>query len=668
VTSPSTSGEGEPAIDPLLIVTRTLHYAATASLEGTFVFWCLVAGPAFRRSEAGFALEPRLDRRLLALGWTSLIVAVVSGAGWLILVGSHMSGVPPAAVLQQGIVTIVVTQTRFGEDWLWRGVLAVVLAACLAAQGGRGKRIARWIGLAVSAALVASLIWAGHGAAADDLPFDFLHFPADLLHLLATGAWLGALAPLALLLAETRRLRDAGGLARAATLRFSALGITCVGTLVATGIVNTWFLSGSVPALVGTLYGRLLLLKVAIFIGMIAIARVNRNRLAPSLAQAADEASVRSGAIRKLGRNALAEASLGVFVLAIVGIIGTLPPGLHTEPRWPFPFRLDLGEVAAGAQRVLDAAGMLALLCLAASFIAAERRRYRGLAASLAGFVLFGCIAGIAARPGIVRAYPTSYYAPTVPYAAPSVARGAPLYAANCTACHGAAGHGDGPLAAGLPVRPADLTQAHIFAHSVGDLFWWISHGRDNGVMPGFAGTLSPDQRWDLINFVLARAAGVQANGVGSQITAAAAPPIPDFAFEHNGEQNTLRRALKTGPVLLVLFGPPVPHARLAELAALQPRLAAGGLHVIAVGLGAPAGNAPLVVQVSPDVRSALSFFRSSKDGGETDLMLDRNAGVRARWTASQAGGLAGADTLLADAVRVARIPAAAASHAGHGG
>lgn len=33
------------------------------------------------------------------------------------------------------------------------------------------------------------------------------------------------------------------------------------------------------------------------------------------------------------------------------------------------------------------------------------------------------------------------------------------LYLANCAACHGAEGRGDGPLAAGLDPRPADLTQ-----------------------------------------------------------------------------------------------------------------------------------------------------------------------------------------------------------------
>ena len=630
--------------------------------------WCLIAAPAFRQAEKTPALEARLDRRLLALAWTSLLLALLSGIGWLIIVASQMSGMPLAAVVQQGVLGVVLTQTQFGKVWLVRGALVIVLAACLLVRIRSWKQIVRWIGLAVCAALIVSLAWAGHGAATEDLPGDFLHLPADLLHLLATGVWLGTLVPLAVLLAEMLRDASPAGLtiSRAACLRFSTLGITCVGILVVTGIVNTWFLSGSIPALVGTLYGQLLLVKVAVFVAMIAVANANRSRLVPVLAHAASEVSERLKAVRTLSRNVFAEATLGIVVLSIVGIIGILPPGLHTEPRWPFPFRLDLSEVAAGAQKVLDVAAILFVLCLAAGVIAAEKRRYRAAAVSLAGLVLCGGVAASAMRPGMVPAYPTTFYAPTQQYAAPSVTRGAPLYAANCAVCHGAEGRGDGPLAKSLPIPPADLTEPHLFAHSVGDIFWWVSYGRAQGVMPGFADKLTPDQRWDLINFVLARTAGILTDATGSQVVTTAAPPLPDFAFEQNGAQNTLSETLKNGPVLLVLFAPSAPRVRLGQLARLAPRLGTAGLHVIAVGLGKSTVEAPFVVDVSDDVRATLALFRSSKDGGETELMLDRNGSVRARWTEGGPGKLAGGPILLADAVRVSKIPMAMANHAGH--
>ncbi|HEY6327002.1 MAG TPA: copper homeostasis membrane protein CopD [Candidatus Cybelea sp.] len=596
-----------------MTATRLLHYAATVSLVGTFVFWCLIAWPAFARANAAEAFQKRLNRRLLALAWASLLVALASGAGWLVIVASNMSGMPLGAVLRSGVVGTVLMQTRFGEAWILRAALVVVLAGCLAVYARNRKHAAGWVGLLAAAAFIASLAWAGHGAATEDVPFDAIHLPADILHLLAAGAWLGALLPLVIFLAEA--LRDSSpqavAVARAATLRFSVLGISSVGTLLVTGVVNTWFLSGSVPALLGTLYGQLLLLKIALFATMIAVASVNQRRLLPCLADVATESTLRLRACGRVCRNASIEGSLGVFVLAVVATIGILTPGLHTEPRWPLPFRFDLSE-------------------------------------------------------GIVRAYPTSFYASTQAYTAPSIARGEPLYAENCILCHGATGRGDGPLAGKLPVRPADLTEQHLFAHKVGDIFWWVSHGSDNGVMPGFADKLNPDQRWDLINFVLARAAGSLTNEVGSQISTTAAPPLPDFAFERNGAQTTLSQTLKQGPVLLVLFAAHAPRARLDQLAGLEPRLAAADLHVVAVGLSPSTGKGSSIVEVSDDVRAALALFRSPTDGGETELMLDRGANVRARWIASGSGGLANPATLLADAVRVASIPVSAANHAGH--
>jgi copper resistance protein D len=654
-------------VDTVFVFTRILQYTAATLLQGIFVMWCVIAQPALRQMQGTAALARRFDRWLLALGWTSLLVALASGIVWLIILASQMSGMAVPDVIGQGVVRIVLTQTQFGKDWLLRGACIIVLAACLLAQTPKVRVASRWTGLVVAAIFMASLAWAGHAAADDKQPYSYLHLPADLLHLLATGAWLGALLPLGLLLAAVRRDGGADGLAvvRAATSRFSVLGVSCVGTLLVTGIVNTWFLSGSIPALVGTLYGQLLLVKIALFFGMIAVANVNRNRLLPVLAGGNAEASLQSSAVRKVRRNAFVEAGLGVLVLAVVGIIGRLPPGLHTEPVWPFSFQVDLGELGAVALKVLDVAAILFVLGLIA--IAIQRQRRRGVTLAAVCVVLCGSVGWIAVRPGIQPAYPTTYYAPTQPYAAASVARGATLYAANCTACHGVDGRGGGPMAARLPIRPADLTE-HIFAHHVGDLFWWVSQGRDNGVMPGFAAKLSPDQRWDVINFVLARAAAVQTNAVGSLITTAAAPPLPDFDFQQDGAQNTLSQMVKSGPVLLVLFAGPSPEVRLKQLTALKPGGAAAGLGVIAVGLGNMPDKTPTVVQVSTDVRGLLMLFRSANDGGETDMILDRNASVRARWTASGAGGLPAAAILLADAVQVARIPAAAASHAGHGG
>jgi len=98
--------------------------------------------------------------------------------------------------------------------------------------------------------------------------------------------------------------------AREAVLRLSTLGIVSVVTLVATGIINILMLVGSVAALVGTDYGRLLLVKIALFLVMLAIAGVNRLLLTPQRALAL-EASVPSQNARAEGYTICANGDRG---------------------------------------------------------------------------------------------------------------------------------------------------------------------------------------------------------------------------------------------------------------------------------------------------------------------------------------------------------------------
>jgi putative copper resistance protein D len=658
-------------MEGFLIAARTLHFTAVIALTGVFAFDRLVADPAFRQSGAAPASAAKLRRRLGWLAWASLALALVSGAGWLVAVAAGMSGKPLGVALSQGAVPVVLTRTRFGEDWLLRFALAVLLGFCLLGKRRRAGGALGWAALFLAAAMLASLAWAGHGAATPGPPGD-LHLAADIFHLLGAGLWLGTLPPLILLLAEARRAGDAewAAVARTATRRYSVLAVASVTVLLAGGLVNTWFLAGSVPALVGTEYGRLLLAKIGLFIVMLMVAAVNLLRLTPRLA---GPRNVFWRTVARLQSNARIEAALGLGILAIVGALGTLPPGLHSEPGWPFPFRLDIGALTVGSQILL--AMLVAVICVGGVGVTATAAagHYRLMPLFAAGVVLCLAVGWLPLRPAIERAYPTSYYSSTEPYATASVVRGATLYAENCALCHGATGHGDGPAAPRLPIRPADLIEPHLFAHSPGDLFWWVGHGIDEGVMPSFAGVLNPNQRWDVINFIRARAAGVLANQIGPEVTTDAAPEVPDFAFEAVGMQQKLREVLETGPVLLVLFAAPAPIERLQQLAAAQPSLGNAGLQVVAVGVGASPdetseGNRtpPFVVRVSSEVNSALALFRAAEDGGETELLLDRGGKIRARWTCDMPGGLAPTDVLIADAERVGRIAAASPSHAGH--
>lgn len=80
-----------------------------------------------------------------------------------------------------------------------------------------------------------------------------------------------------------------------------------------------------------------------------------------------------------------------------------------------------------------------------------------------------------------------------------SVEEGKQLFQKYCVSCHGPAGHGDGPAAASLNPRPADLATM-AGHHPEGDLAWKIANGR--GAMPPWKGTLSDNQIWILVNHI----------------------------------------------------------------------------------------------------------------------------------------------------------------------
>jgi putative copper export protein/plastocyanin len=204
-----------------------------------------------------------------------------------------------------------------------RLLLALAIAAVLVLARRRivGARLP-WAVALLGGGMLATIAWAGH-AAGERGANRIVHLSADAVHLLAAGAWLGALPALASLLARARKAA-APEVAGIAARRFSTLGVASVGILVITGVVNAWYTVGSLPALLATVYGRLLLLKLVLFAAMLSLAAVNRLRLTPRLAGGKD-----AWAASRLQRNAMAETALGVAVLGVVGILGITPPAAH---------------------------------------------------------------------------------------------------------------------------------------------------------------------------------------------------------------------------------------------------------------------------------------------------------------------------------------------------
>lgn len=316
----------------MMIGIRAVHFAATITVAGAVFFIVFIAEPAFRQADTSTRL-PALVRHALAwICWIGLALTLVSGAAWLVLIAQSMSERSLADVFSEGVLWIVLSQTGFGRDWLARLVLACLLGGMfvpfLSARGVKSVWV-KCVVVALAAGIVGSLAWAGHAVGGSGSE-GFIHPAGDILHLIAAAAWVGTLVPLTLLLSAATRDAAAISIAQTATVRFSTFGIASVATLLITGIINTRYLAGSIAALTETDYGHLLLVKIALFLGMVAIAAFNRLRLTPRLAADAN-AAARQGALRQLRRNTAVEVACGATIIIVVAVLGTTPPGLHAR-------------------------------------------------------------------------------------------------------------------------------------------------------------------------------------------------------------------------------------------------------------------------------------------------------------------------------------------------
>jgi len=317
-------------MDPLTTI-RAIHFAGCVLAAGAAAFSVLVSEPAWRRQtevNKPIGVHDALVGRLI---WFGLTTALVSAAVWLVLVAAEIGGGSWREALLDGTVYGFLTDTQFGFVFQLRLMLAVALATLLLLPVRRREGLVNVVRPTIAvtaAALLGSLAWTGHagGASGGDAS---VHLFADILHLLAAGIWIGGLFPLAFLLARLSRVSDRQAMAACAQMlsRFSNVGVATVTVLFASGVVNTWFLTAHMRGLIGTEYGRLVQIKIALFLVMLCLAADNRLRLLPRIARPDEERT--TGALQQLRRNVALEIAFGLAALYVVGVLGVTPPAGH---------------------------------------------------------------------------------------------------------------------------------------------------------------------------------------------------------------------------------------------------------------------------------------------------------------------------------------------------
>ena len=274
---------------------------------------------ALRREE----LSSRIGSRYVKVTAAIAVIGIVTSLANMAVMAKSMTGASAYSELESHVVEMIVMGTDFGAAWTVR--LAALLLCLPLAWFAR-----RWppfqIGaLAVTAGIALStLAWAGHGAM-DDGGRRYLHLASDITHLLAAGAWMGALVAF-MMLSRPSSPATAALLSRTSN-GFAQVGTIVVAALTVTGAINYWMIVG--PKLPDDLsltsYGGLLVVKLTLFGSMLALAAGNRFRLAPRLEQAVKTAD-HDAAVRMLRRSLMFETSAATLILVLVASLGILSP------------------------------------------------------------------------------------------------------------------------------------------------------------------------------------------------------------------------------------------------------------------------------------------------------------------------------------------------------
>ena len=287
-------------------VARWVGYGGLALLGGS---WLL------------FTIYPRgrdlsRARGLIWTGWVLLAGATVVQ---ILLQGPYTAGTGLAGLSHLSLLGDTL-HTNFGTTLclrlLFLSALALLFERTLrdGASPTRSDAAAAVLGVG----LVATFAGIGH---ASTTPPTWLSIVFDGLHLAAMAVWLGGLV---ILLAAVLPRLDTFD-AQDVLARFSSVAFVSVAVLAGTGTYAAWRGIGTVHAVWTTTYGLLVVAKIVLFVGIVAVANLSRlNVRRHTRRTTSAEDHVHRELLR---RSVLVEAAVAVVVLAVTAVLVNEPRG-----------------------------------------------------------------------------------------------------------------------------------------------------------------------------------------------------------------------------------------------------------------------------------------------------------------------------------------------------
>ncbi|WP_292996257.1 CopD family protein [Nitrosomonas sp.] len=556
----------------------------------------------------------------------------------------------------------IVQQTQIGHIWVARALLACVLLGVILLF--RRIHRERWHyflwAVVASLPLIAGTLMSH--SSADEMSFEAVVPYA--LHILFAGVWFGALPAFLFILYSNHSEPGKPSNQTIANYlkKFSAIALPVMVLLVVTGLIVTDRLVETFyHTLVSSPYGWLLNAKLSILAIILVIAFQARNKWLPMLS--GGDAQQNSEGVIHLKKWVGIEFILALLLVLIATILANTLPAKHMViDNWPYPFRFSINATwdEPNVQEMVWSGVVLFFVALGTVWLGAKNNWNKMKRILVPGLLGISSMA-IALPPLAIEAYPETYLKPTVPFDAISISNGFRLFSEHCANCHGPQGKGTGTIVDPEVRDPTDLlTEEHTAKYTVGNIFHQLSHGIPGTKMPGFAASLSEEDRWDLINFLHALSRGFDARLLGSMIVPES-PVIASPVFSYStsdGSDGNLKDFRLQKNVVLVLFSWPQSKERFFQLAASYDRIKALNTEILAVPIHAlneqelqqivSIAPFPVVTEGWSEIKDSYWLYRRvrtvpdlSRKGmfpGHMEFVTDRFGYLRARWVAQFEG------------------------------
>jgi len=329
----------------LEVLFRWLNLLMLSGLIGGIAMLQLVLGPAWsqaKNSAIPFSVFQFVSNRLLNLAFLCGVSAIIIGVGLLLWQTITLSESTADQVSFASVIGQILFQTRWGTIWMTRQALLICVCTSVYFIDQRQKDVVNetllnWsqkdglLLITFFLALITVQALSSHaaGLVTENIALTIV---SDGLHLLGAVLWMGGLLSVGIVLLPLIRTQreEIGYLVQLGWRPFSKVAGFSIGLLIATGLYNTGLQVASIDALLSTLYGKAVLVKLTLLLGIGYFGLFNTSLLHPVLLNPMRKLfGTRNGwsplEINRLPRHILTKGVLSLFVLLVTGLITAAP-------------------------------------------------------------------------------------------------------------------------------------------------------------------------------------------------------------------------------------------------------------------------------------------------------------------------------------------------------